>query len=103
MTKIRMDWRRMELTAEGHAGAAERGEDIVCAGISAIITALGQYLMRYEQFMRPQLTMQSGESKIRGRPLPGWKKKAQAAFRQACDGLMIMAECYPDHVRFEEE
>ena len=103
MTKIRMDWRRMELTAEGHAGAGEHGEDIVCAGISAIITALGQYMLRYELVMRPALSLRGGESKIRGRPIPGWKTRTREAFRQACDGLMIMAESYPDHVSYEED
>ena len=102
MTRICMDWRRLELTAEGHAGAARKGEDIVCAGISAIITALGQYMLRYELVMRPALSLREGESKIRGRPVPGWKARTKEAFRQACDGLKIMAESYPDHVSFEE-
>ena len=103
MTRIRMDWKRLELTAEGHAGAGEIGEDIVCAGISAIFTALGQYLLRYEHLTRPVLELRSGESKIRGRPLPGWRRRTKAAFRQAADGLMIMAECYPDHASFKED
>lgn len=103
MTTIHMDWKRMELTAEGHAGAGERGEDIVCAGISAIMTCLGQYLLRYEHRMRPELTLKSGVSRIRARPVIGWRRKAKAAFRQALDGLMITAECYPDHARIKEE
>jgi len=102
MTRITMDWDRLELTAEGHAGAAEKGRDIVCAGISAIMTCLGQYMLRYELVMRPALSMQEGESKIRGRPLPGWRRRTRAAFRQAADGLAIMAESYPDYVTYEE-
>ena len=103
MTKIHMDWKRLELTAEGHADAGSYGEDIVCAGISAIITSLGQYMLRYEKYMRPELTLRSGESRIRGRPVWGWKDRTKEAFRQAVDGLMITAECYPDHVSIKEE
>ena len=102
MTRITMDWDRLELTAEGHAGAAEKGMDIVCAGISAIMTCLGQYILRYEWGMRPVVTLDSGESKIRGRPRPGWRRRTRDAFRQAADGLAIMAESYPDYVTYEE-
>ena len=103
MTRITMDWEKLELTAYGHAGAGDYGKDIVCAGISAIMTSLGQYMLRYEDGMRPVLSLRGGESKIRGRPIPGWKTRTREAFRQACDGLMIMAESYPDHVSYEED
>ena len=103
MTTIHMNWKKLELRAEGHAGAGNYGEDIVCAGISAIVTSLGQYLLRYELCMRPELTLISGESKIRARPIYGWKKRTKEAFQQAVDGLTVMAECYPKHVRIEEE
>ena len=103
MTKIHMDWKRLELTAEGHANAGNYGEDIVCAGISAIITALGQYMLRYEKTMRPELTLRSGVSRIRARPARGWEERAREAFRQAVDGLELMAESYADHVSIKEE
>ena len=103
MTTIHMDWRRLELRAEGHANAGNHGEDIVCAGVSAIMTCLGQYMLRYELSMRPELTLRSGESKIRARPIYGWKKRTREAFQQAVDGLTIMAECYPTHGKIEEE
>ena len=103
MTKIHMDWERLELTAEGHADAGSYGEDIVCAGISAIITALGQYMLRYEKHMRPELTLRSGMSRIRARPVWGWKDRTREAYRQAVDGLTITAECYPKHVSIKEE
>ena len=86
-----------EITLSGHA------EDrIVCAGISAIMTCLGQYMLRYEWGIRPVVTLDSGESKIRGRPRPGWRRRTRDAFRQAADGLAIMAESYPDYVTYEE-
>lgn len=103
MTRIRMNWRRLELTAEGHAGGGEAGHDVVCAGISAVTAALGQYLLRYRQFMRPELTIGDGITKIRARPMRPWRKRTRAAFRQAMDGLNGIAENYPDHVESKEE
>lgn len=103
MTTIRMDWRSLELTAEGHAGGGEYGKDIICAGISAITHTLAQYLLRYEHTMWPVIRMKPGAAYIRGRPLPGYRRRTREAFRQAMDGLQAFAEQYPDHVRIIEE
>lgn len=103
MTTIRMDWKSLELTAEGHAGGGAYGEDVICAGISAIVQTLAQYLLRYELLMWPIIRLQPGASYIRGRPVPGYRRRTREAFRQAMDGLMIMAEQYPNHVRIIEE
>lgn len=103
MTTIRMDWRSLELTAEGHAGGGEYGKDIICAGISAITHTLAQYLLRYEHMMWPVIRMKPGAAYIRGRPIPGYRRRTREAFRQAMDGLQAFAEQYPDHVRIIEE
>lgn len=103
MTTIRMDWKSLELTAEGHAGGGEVGRDIICAGISAIINSLGQYLLRYEHMMRPIIRLHPGASYIRGRPVPGYRRRAREAFRQAMDGLQNLADQYPNHARIIEE
>ena len=39
MTTITINWRELSLTAKGHACAGNFGEDIVCAGISALTQA----------------------------------------------------------------
>ena len=103
MTTIRMDWKSLELTAEGHAGGGEYGKDIICAGISAITHTLAQYLMRYEHTIWPVIRMKPGAAYIRGRPIPGYRRRTREAFRQAMDGLQAFAEQYPDHVRIIEE
>ena len=103
MTTIRMDWKSLELTADGHAGGGTIGQDIICAGISAIIHSLAQYLLRYEHMMWPVIRLHPGASYIRGRPIPGYKRRTREAFRQAMDGLMILAEQYPNNVRIIEE
>ena len=42
MIEIVYDRMRLRLTADGHAGFAEVGQDIVCAGVSAIVQTLIQ-------------------------------------------------------------
>ena len=38
-----------EFSASGHAGAAQKGKDIVCAGISALCMALSQRISQLEE------------------------------------------------------
>ena len=103
MTTIHMNWGKLELTAEGHTGSAPAGQDIICAGISAIITGLGQYLLADEDGLRPELEIEPGYTTIRARPLI-WKwRKAKAAFYQAMLGLELIAEQHAEYVRIEEE
>ena len=40
MTRITYDPQQMMIKAEGHAGYAEYGKDIVCAGVSALMQTL---------------------------------------------------------------
>ena len=103
MTTIHMDWGRLELRAEGHAGAGTAGNDLICAGISAITGTLAQYLLRYEWLMRPEIEMEPGQCRIRAKPLPGRRRQAQEAYRMAMDGLEMLARQFPDHVRTEED
>ena len=43
MIRFEYDQRENVVTCSGHAGMAPKGQDIVCAGVSALIQALAQY------------------------------------------------------------
>lgn len=47
MIKIHADEDKKILTVTGHAGYAPKGEDIVCAGVSALVQTLGLYAMEH--------------------------------------------------------
>ena len=47
MTKIHIDEDNQTLIVTGHADYAEKGKDIVCAGISALVQTLGQYAVEH--------------------------------------------------------
>ena len=103
MTIIHMSWKKLELTAAGHANNAPKGQDIVCAGISAIVTTLGQYLLADEKWLRPEISLAPGNTMIRARPRIWKRKKAKEAYYQAILGLQLIAEQYPGNVLIEEE
>ncbi len=94
---------RLQLTADGHAGYARVGEDIVCAAASSLIStlmlALNAQLGRESDvyFDDPRdgpLTLDCGPSEA---DMPG----ARMIFRTIGCGLEALSYKYPDNVSFE--
>ena len=89
------------LEAAGHAGFAPAGQDIVCAGASTLMQAL-VYLLAGEENAHadaweepdgPRLAVQVDA------PCAAW---VQGAFELAKAGFTLLAERYPDNVRFAD-
>ena len=89
------------LEAAGHAGFAPAGQDIVCAGASTLMQAL-VYLLAGEENARadaweepdgPRLAVQADA------PCAAW---VQGAFELAKAGFTLLAERYPDNIRFAD-
>lgn len=83
----------MILQASGHAGYAEKGSDIVCAAVSALMQTLA-YSVDGGTVTRSQddcntLTVQAEQS-----------FDNMAKFELVTDGLMLLAKQYPENVRF---
>jgi uncharacterized protein YsxB (DUF464 family) len=84
-----VDWHRLSVT--GHAGYAEAGKDIVCAGVSAITFALLGYLNQ-----EANVECQYSDGEISVDCVGG--ENVKAAFSMALAGYTQMAEEYPKHV-----
>ena len=91
----------LRLEAAGHAGYAPAGQDIVCAGASTLMQAL-VYLLAGEESARsdawdepegPRLTVAVQA------PVAPW---VQGAFELAKAGFTLLAERYPDNLRFAD-
>lgn len=85
--------KNMILQASGHAGYAEKGSDIVCAAVSAMMQTLA-YSVDGGTVTRSQddcntLTVQAEQS-----------FDNMAKFELVTDGLMLLAKQYPENVRF---
>lgn len=95
MIKIRVSCRRGVccLVAEGHAGAAPKGQDIVCAAASALVYAL-------------EGTLRAWGVQVAGRIAPGRAVvrcrgggRVRTAFLVAAVGLAQLEAAYPQFVR----
>ena len=91
----------LRLEAAGHAGYAPAGQDIVCAGASTLMQSL-VYLLAGEESARsdawdeldgPRLAVAAQA------PVAPW---VQGAFELAKAGFTLLAERYPDNLRFAD-
>lgn len=102
MTRIRMDWKELELTAEGHAGGGPRGQDIICAGISALMMALVNQLS--EEDARVEWAEDAEEGKIRIKTeLPERiAERILDYYRVIMTGLKAWKQAFPANIEIEE-
>lgn len=107
MTRITMEWgRTLRLRAEGHAGGGEYGEDIICAGESAIIQTLGQYLIdgmnagKVKADIR--INREQARTELTARPRIGHRGEVKDWFRMSMTGLKMIRERYPENIEIKE-
>ena len=89
---IRAVFGKNRLTVEGHAGYAPKGQDIVCAAVSALVYALIGTLEETENVA--EVVLRPGYAAVEA-------KEKTAAFDLLRCGLGQLAERYPDFVRVE--
>ena len=104
MTRITYDPQQMMIKAEGLAGFAEYGKDIVCAGVSALMQTLRPALL--ERGIRNTMYMiTSGESRIEVKAEPECEERypCLVVFETVLAGLKEIARAYPDYVSIKVE
>ena len=106
MTKIWMNWDTLTLKADGHAGGGPAGQNIICAGISAITQALLNYLLNEKEkgFVETEwrINPKSGSLRIRAKPFAGHTTATKACYRMAMIGLKAIEENYPGNIEIKE-
>lgn len=93
----------MHLEAEGHAGYARMGQDIVCAAASSLISTLMMALnaqLSHESrilFEDPR----DGPLRIDCEPAEDERHAAKMIYRTVACGIEALSFKYPDNVSFE--
>ena len=91
----------LRLEAAGHAGYAPAGQDIVCAGASTLMQAL-VYLLAGEENAHSDAWDEPDGPRLAvaaQAPVAPW---VQGAFELAKAGFTLLAERYPDNLRFAD-
>lgn len=96
----------VHLWMAGHAGAGAKGEDLVCAGASALACTLGAAVERmYEQQMLrrcPKVELYDGNAEIIAVPKARFSQAAMMVFWTIQNGIAALAASYPGNVTLTE-
>lgn len=85
-----------ELTIRGHAGYSKTGNDIVCAGASAIAYTLVGYLNNLDDINDLDYIDHTGDFSVF---CSSDSIKVKAAFEMAEIGFLQLEQTYPEYVR----
>ena len=89
------------ITVEGHAGQAPIGHDIVCAGVTALVGALGATIeANRDKWISRELTVDSGIARVSVSPKPENTAYCDAIFDTIACGFEQIAVLYPDFVKY---
>jgi uncharacterized protein len=107
MTKVQVrrapDGTITELRVTGHAGYADPGEDIVCAGVSALV---GTALIGLEKVAKQPFEAAEGPGLTHCKLCPGGTPESAATAQTILEttvlGLKDIAKDYPKYVRVTE-
>ena len=89
------------LEADGHAGYAPAGQDIVCAGASTVMQGL-VYLLAGEENAHSEAFDEPDGPRLAVTAAAPQKPWVEGAFEFAKAGFALLAERYPDNVRFAD-
>lgn len=90
------------LRVTGHAGAAEKGQDIICASASMLAYTVAQSMMfMFEQGdlrKKPTIKIKEGDSLVVARPKKDSYAEALHTFFVAQVGFHLLSHNYPQYV-----
>lgn len=91
------------LSVCGHAGAAVRGADPVCAGVTALCYTLAQALSDQRQLLRedPHICLLPGKGEIQARPKEEGAAAVEHTFRVVWTGLRLLSHNYPEYIKIQ--
>ena len=106
MIKVRVNRADFRIEVIGHAGQAEEGHDVVCAGVSAIMQALLNVLLQEEEDSYLQLDWYAGNPgnmHMYAKPYNWRKPIVRAYFKMAVLGLKAIEQNYGKYIKVTEE
>lgn len=90
------------LTVKGHAGAAPKGEDLICAGVTTLVEALNVALEDLDKrgwLASGEARMEEGEAYFQAYGNEKAKMAVHGAFLSTVSGLRWLEANFPDYIR----
>jgi len=90
---------------KGHAQAAPKGEDLICASATMLAYTVAQavqFMFEQGQLKRePKISIRNGEATIIATPVEDYYPETLHTFWVAQCGIHVLAHNYPDYVELE--
>lgn len=106
MIRITYEKSGNRVTVTGHAGAAEKGTDIVCAAVSALVLTLGENI----RVLRDTGSLDAycvdakpGSAVLSCKAIAGMDPVVRCIFGAVCCGFQLVQQMHPEYVRYTEE
>lgn len=90
------------LSVSGHAGAAEKGEDLICAGVTTVVEGLAVALEALDGrggLASGFVEMGDGVAEFTATPIPKCADLVLGVFLSAVSALRWLERHYPEYVR----
>lgn len=95
----------IHMTLQGHAGAAPKGEDLVCASATMLAYTVAQAVQfMFEQGMlkkKPKISIKEGNAAVIATPTEETYAEVLHTFWVAQCGVHVLARNYPQYVKLE--
>lgn len=101
MTEVKYNRLELDLSVRGHAGFAEAGKDIVCAGVSALFFAA--YSELRNRGFKYFADLDDGYATIKAYPSAEERHTCLAILDTVVAGLENIAKQYPDYIKLIKE
>lgn len=103
MVKVIYDRECCRVTVRGHAGSGKKGQDLVCAGVSALVLTLAtnvSELAAADQVRRPVVSLRQGNTCIGCVALGKMKPVVTLIFDTVCTGFATLQQLYPKNIAY---
>lgn len=104
MVEIAYRLSQFDLTVKGHAGAAPKGEDIVCAAVTILTRTFAQnarIMDRSGIVSGLRIELEPGNAHISCKPAKKYKSVARTVLEGICLGFEMLEQEYPEYVKFK--
>lgn len=104
MVTAEFDSKHSRLAVKGHAGVAPKGEDLICAGVTALVEGLNVALEEMDTrglLAGGDAKLEEGEAVFQAFGKEGYEMAVFGAMLTAASGLRWMAENFPEFVEMK--
>lgn len=107
MIKIVYNRKDFSVSVIGHAQSGKKGNDLVCAGVSALVYTLAADVENLcadkKHVRRPKIELAEGEAFIQCEPIHGMNALTTVILDSVCTGFELLAKQYPKNVKYKIE